>query len=1250
MMKKILMLVISALFTVSAIAETNYQKAWNHFNNNERAEARRLFKLATKEPATRSEALLSLALLDQSENNQQSAFQHFKQFYESSTNPYPYLYAMWSEEFNRPGMMSKEQLAFFEQLAGDSKMSGTLKAMLYEKLGEHYRFINNFKKSEEMYAKMGTLNNWSVLGVFDNISGSGFDKNWGAVDNPKPDAVFKNQVNADVQWFVPPANREDNWFLFDYSFHLDDVIVYAQTFVQSPVEQEVYMHIGTSGSLKVWVNDAQVMNIPEERNCDLDIYAANIKLNAGNNRILVQIGQSEIDRANFMLRLTDENANPIKGLASAAVYSPYKKSTAEPTNNLLPFFAEQFFEEKIKAEPDNMLNYLLLSKVFLRNDKAYEGKRVLEKAELMAPKSSLVREQLSEAYIRAGNRTDYNREIENIKQNDPESFKALILFYNETIESERYTEAENYRDNIKKLYGESKVTELMDLHLLGLQKKYDEMVALGRKLYIKYPYDYECLELFTIIQEQVDQKPKAAIKTLENYNKQYYDDSALDLLATKYFTIGDAKKGFQTYKSKIDKMPYATGTMFTYANMLRNVRAYADALAALQDAKKMAPYLSGLYSTEGYIYREMGNEKKARESFQQAVYYAPTSYDSRTQLRLLDKKPEVFDLFPKINLDSLIAKSSEYLSDPEKNSVIVLDDSRLVFYPEGAQEQQQIFAVKILNKSGIEDWKQYRIGYTRSQKLLLDKYEVIKSNGQRVKAETNGRGLVVFTNLEVGDVLYLEYRLQDFYSGTLSKHFYGQEIMQYFYPAMKVRQALLIPNNRDFEHKIANGGEVEFSVQDVENMKLYMWTSNDLEAVKDEPYMNPLGDVAPCLVYSSIPDWNFVSDWYRDLTANKFGENSDFILKNTFAEILAGNENASDLEKARLFYEYILKNITYSSVPFMQGNLIPQKASRTITTRLGDCKDMATLFVALCREAGLKANLVLINTRDRAQVAQLLPSVSFNHCIASLEMGDKTYYLELTNNKLPFGAAMSDNLQASILKIPYKNERFDSRIVKKDMPFRPKNNLDRYAKITITGKDMQLDKKSIRTGTLSASTRHTYADLSESDRLKELNRIIASDWTNPVQASNLRFVNLDNLKDSVTTTYSIEAKNALQEVSGMKLFKFPWTDGITSPWLVALETRQHALAFWRYMKRDNESEEIELSLGGMQFVEMPKNVKLSCPAASYELIFERKANGTIVAKRIFRVTGDIVKPSEYAAFKKFMDEVVENDTKQYALK
>ena len=1244
-------LIISLTVPVFAARE-NYNRAWKEFNENNRTKAREYFETAVKsEPESKSEALLSLVLLDWFESKDKDAFNRFQEFYQTTDNPYPYLYAVYSLPFmNSPQVSSPAEIGFFEKIVVDPKMHGTLKAMLYQKIGDHYMSCNDFQKSKKAFEQMGAISQWQVLGSFENISGSGFDKNWGAVEKAVPGSKFKNKVEAEVSWYTPLANKPDNWFYFNYYFPLDNVIVYAQSFVQSADEREVVLRTGTSGSLKIWINDAQISDIQEERNCDLDIYSYKVKLNKGINRILVQIGQSEITSANFLMRLTDVDGNPVSGLTYSANYSEYTKSNAKASNDLLPFFAEAFFEEKIKQDPDNMLNYIALGEIFLRNDKSYEGITIMKKAEQMAPISSYVGYRLSEGYLRAQNQTNYSREIENIKQNDPESLVALINLFSEAMDTEKYTEAETIAKRIKTLYGENYDSDMRDVRLLGSQKKIDELIQLIKQLYVKYPSDLTVASLMFSIEENVYNNSKNATAILENYNKKYFSDQVIDQLASRYMQLGETNKGLNLYKKRIELIPYATGYRLTYASLLQKMQKYKEALAELTEAKKQTPYYPEIYSSEGYIYKEMKDFEKSREAFKKSIYYNPNSYDSRTQLRFLDNKGEIFDLFPKTSLDSLIKKSPVQKDYPEESSVLVLHEEQLVFYSEGAQESRTELAIKILNQKGIEEWKEYQIGYGSNQNLILDKYEIIKANGQKIKAETDNLGRVVFANIEVGDYLHLDYRLQSYLSGIFSKHFYDYALFQYMMPVMHSSYSILIPKDKDFKYVVKNA-DIKPSVIDIEDLKLYQWVSNDLPSVKDEIFMSPMVDVSPSLILSSIPDWKFIGEWYRDLSNNKIKAESDYVLEETHAEILKGKENASPIEKAKLFYEYILNNITYSNVSFMQSNFIPQKASRTITTRLGDCKDVSTLFVTLCRKSGIKANLVLLNSRENGKNVLALPSVSFNHCIAQLEVDGKTYLLELTDNKLPFGAALDYDLQSDILSIPYKDEPAVSELSLMDMPFRMKNDIKRWTKITVVNNDMNIGYNGVRWGQLASFQRQQNADMGAEDRLKDLTQIFAADWNTPVKVSNLVFTNLENLVDSVICTYDLEVKNALQDVAGMKIFKLPWADAVKSLEIVALETRKFPIEFWAYLFSDSEDEVIELTLPqGKKMVEIPQNIKLECSAAVYELTFSTNKSGELSARRHFVKKKDVVSPEEYQEFRVFINAVSENDNKQYAVK
>ncbi|MBP1676383.1 MAG: transglutaminase protein [Bacteroidetes bacterium] len=1236
-------------YTLGAETKNDYEKGWENFSKNERAEARKNFELALKNPETKCDALFSLALLDWNEEHNKEAFDKFRLAFETTENPDAYLYAFSSLPLmpRASEIFNPDVLAFFEKTAANPKTNGTIRTMLYENLGEHYTKVKNTLKADEYYNKMGALKNWQVLGTFDNTSGSGFSKDWGAISNKKPGDIFKNKVNADITWYTPPFNKPNNWFAFDYYFYLNNAIMYAQTYVNSPDDKEVFLRAGTSGSVKIWVNDALVGSVVEERNCDLDIYGYKVKLNKGYNRIVVQIGASEINQANFMLRLTDENANPLSNLTSTSENKEYTPSTEKFFNNDLLFFAEKFFIDKIAANKHNPLNYFLLSEVYLRNDKSYEAIKTLRSAEALFGKSTLSSYRLHEGYYRAKNQTDQEKELETIKNTDPNSSFALQAKFDELIESEKYTEAAEICQKVKSLYGESSVTENWDLNLLSYQKRFDDMIAMAKELYKKYPNKANYMQLNYLIESNMSKNPKSAISVIEKYAKRISDNDVNGVLANAYINLGDSEKGLALLYDRIKNNPYAVEYYSELITTLFNMQQYGKAIELSDKALLLAPYISAFYTTRGFIYKNMNQTDKSRENFQKSVYYGPTSYESRNQLRLLDNKKEFYELFPKTDLQQLISKAPGASDYPEDNSVILLNEYQHIIYPEGAKEYRYEIATKILNQSGIELWKEYGIGYSYYQKLIIDKAEVIKANGTTVKAETNNDNQVVFTNLEVNDVLHLEYRIQDMSSGKLANHFFDDFLFKYSIPTLISRYSILVPDSKEFKYTVSNGN-VQPKIEKIENMKLYCWELNNQTAVKDESHMSSLVDIAPTLHLSSMPDWQYVSDWYKDITTSKF--KSDYVVKETLSTLLSGKENLSQLAKARLFYEYILSNFAYSSVSFLQSNFIPQSASRTITTRLGDCKDLSTLFVALCRESGINANLVLISTRDRGNNTLPLPSIGFNHCIARLIIDNRTYYLELTDNHLPFGAALKEDINAQILPIPFADEQAGSALIKMQMPDRTPNSSLRRQTVNFAGNDMNIGRANSYYGAIASYKRSDYKNIGAEEQMKSMNQTVADEFNVSAKASALVFGELQSLTDSVTESYVVEVKNAIQDVAGMKIFRLPWTDK-NSLKIVSPESRQYPMEYWNYQIEDNTTEILTIELPqGKKFVEAPQNIRYECPSAVFTLSFSPGKAGSYIVTRHFERKQDTIPVSDYPAFRDFLNKVSESDNKNYAFK
>lgn len=77
--------------------------------------------------------------------------------------------------------------------------------------------------------------------------------------------------------------------------------------------------------------------------------------------------------------------------------------------------------------------------------------------------------------------------------------------------------------------------------------------------------------------------------------------------------------------------------------------------------------------------------------------------------------------------------------------------------------------------------------------------------------------------------------------------------------------------------------------------------------------------------------------------------------------------------------------IRYTGVEFGEAKLTPQRPAEVIKRHYGDCKDKATLLVAMLRAAKIPAELAVLNTGPGLDVQQDLPGMSeFDHVIVYL--------------------------------------------------------------------------------------------------------------------------------------------------------------------------------------------------------------------------------------------------------------------------
>ena len=1212
-------------------------KAWNE-NNQQLAEAK--LTAAIKEDQNNTRAYLTLYLLYGMQGKDQQAWETLKPVLQAKDS-HPYLFAVMGstgvirQQFDTP---NSDALTMLEALSKSADPEGILKAMANETLGIYYQDRGDLVKSARYFQNQNSIKDWLVLGPFENISASGIEKVFPPESEFAPGQTYQGKNGIPAKWFRPSAIKRDQWVDFTRYFVEDDAVFYANTFVYSPKKQTVQLRVGTSGSVKVFLNDQQLLEYLDENNNDLDTYIVETELQEGWNRVLIKCGMSEIESCNFMLRVTDRSGEPISGLEVSTEPKTYPRRPGAPVK-IIENFAESFFKAKIKENPDHLENYVLLAECYLRNDKAPEAEQILRQASARAPKCVLFDLYLIEAFRRGEKGDEISTVYERIASQDANIPQVIHYQINEHFENKDFDKAEELIKKYEKLRPESE--ELYELKLSLAQKKnlVDQSLAINQKAFKLYPSNWTFAYNEAYYSIEATQKYDRAIGLMEKYLAKNYDYGVLSTLAGYYLQASNLKKWQETYNKIIEIDPAASTTYWGMADVYFKQQDYAQAEKLVRKAMELCPNSAAYWSRVGEIQRIRKETAAAKESYREALKYHPFDYEALAVLRELDGKPSVFTLFPNEDIKKLIAQAPAASAYPESGGVILLQDTKRVIYPVGASEVGEEVLIKIFKKSGVDDFKEYYIplnSYT--QTLTVEKAVVIKPNGTEIKADQNVNH-IVFKSLEENDSIYLKWNVRNYQSGRFYKDFWDTRFFNMVYPSKIIRYSLLAPQDFQFRASAQNmiGEPVK---KQTDAGVIHQWMVQDEPALIPEAGMPPLEEVGKVLYLSSVNDWETIVSWYTDLAKTK--TKSTFEIKEEIEKIFSNKKSASEDEKIEAIYNFITENIRYSSVSFRQSGLIPQKARDVLVNKIGDCKDVATLCITMLNEVGVRAHYVLLNTRNAGQNPNALPAILFNHCIVAVETRNGLRYLDLTAHNYPFGS------------LPALDYEAFSLLIKPGVKAAGLLPVENVAKRSISHQSQMVVKddmgviiqfKSDWQAEASSYLRSVFREKGPEEQKKIWTNIIASRIPG-VKVNQLGFAGLDAPQPSMQVTSQFEADNYTSPAGQFTILKLPWLERINAA--PAQKDRKFPFYYWPYADKIEEKLEIRLP-AGYEPMDLGKDVTFSSPIADYSIKFSY-ANGTITVNRQIINKKFMVSPQEFPDFQQFCRNVVKEDERSILLK
>lgn len=197
-------------------------------------------------------------------------------------------------------------------------------------------------------------------------------------------------------------------------------------------------------------------------------------------------------------------------------------------------------------------------------------------------------------------------------------------------------------------------------------------------------------------------------------------------------------------------------------------------------------------------------------------------------------------------------------------------------------------------------------------------------------------------------------------------------------PVMHTRIWVDVPESMPFQWKLVGLGSSQPGLTKENGRKRLSFEMGPTEPPEvREPYSDPYIQPQPVLSYSTVPSWRAASVHYAGIVERQLiGAELPAAAKEAMGDLVEPKEKINRL------LAWINRTIRYTGVEFGEAGIVPRTPAETLKRGFGDCKDKATLLVALLHAAGIQAKVALLNTGPGKDVNPELPGLNhFDHAI-----------------------------------------------------------------------------------------------------------------------------------------------------------------------------------------------------------------------------------------------------------------------------
>ncbi|HEX2679157.1 MAG TPA: DUF3857 domain-containing protein, partial [Polyangiales bacterium] len=797
--------------------------------------------------------------------------------------------------------------ALLDKLATDKRLSPPRRVMVQALAAEARARLGEPEALGQAFSDLGYVTRFRVIGPFDNEGKAGFDTETPPeqkrMEAPDPLAHYPGRERP-VAWRELPDIARSGFVPFGAVLRpYESVCALAETFVKSDKARPLSLWAGAGGAIKVYWNGEVALRDAAYRHPSPDRSVAMVGAHAGWNRLLVKVCTTNTAWG-FQLRIGDEHGGVAQGLTIAtnttaaldiAAGNDKKVKLPKAPVSTLTWFEDAAKVEKPKADVlADFARYLDLSG---SDDPAERrAKQLAERAVDLDPSA----DNLELAAQLAEERAEVLRFTDRASALHPDDPVVRMLVASSLASGPSPESALPVLAKIDPASEQGTAAVLMRVGILRDLELSQAALALLQEQHARIGDTPEILHALADAESDAAH-PDRALAVREHLLTLRYDDAE-----TRHALIDDALARSET-KRVLDHIDALRATTPGSARTLLYIAGLYDALgrddmvlAAYREALEIVPEAETVMVAYARALMRTPDHEAAADQLRKALAIKPQDAEARDLLESLKPEPRNDEGYA-LSTEQLLARRTAGKGYPY--TVLQDLDVRTVF-DNGLGSSFRQVAVQVNDSEGARRFRTHSFTYDPdSQHVDLRLSRVYRKDGRvlesvrtyeeqlgepwyRVYYDTRAV-VVVFPDLEPGDVVEVRYRIDDVAHRNLYADYFGDvHMFQDFVPVQTSDYVLITPMSRTIYSNAPKFAGLTHSQQiDTKNKRrIDRYTAQNVAPIVQEDSMPGMTESSPFLHVSTYKSWEDVGRWYWGLIKDQLY--ADASLKRVVADLV----------------------------------------------------------------------------------------------------------------------------------------------------------------------------------------------------------------------------------------------------------------------------------------------------------------------------------------------------------------------------